>query len=236
MAERLSRKNLKHDKFVDEMNVAYDYLNTNRRNMLLGAAGIVAIVLIVAAISFYRSHKESTAQARLAEAIDVMDAPVGPPSPGVTAPTYKSEDEKIAKATPLFQGVVNSYGGTAAADMAELYLARVAAAKGDSASARPRLERFIREHPGTLPAGGAQFSLYQMDIVGGNAKEVAMQIEQKLNDEKKLLPTDVMLDLLARAYQASGEASKAREAYRRLATDFPDSPYAMEAQRNAPTA
>jgi TolA-binding protein len=42
-----------------------------------------------------------------------------------------------------------------------------------------------------------------------------------------------MLLLLAHAYDAQGNDAKSKEAYRRIITEFPDSPYALEAQRRA---
>ena len=37
--------------------------------------------------------------------------------------------------------------------------------------------------------------------------------------------------LLAQAYSVQGNEAKSRETYRRIVTEFPDSPFALEAQR-----
>ena len=49
--------------------------------------------------------------------------------------------------------------------------------------------------------------------------------------DQALLPPDTLLVLLAHAYDAQGDIGKSRDAYRRITTEFPDSPYAIEAQR-----
>jgi hypothetical protein len=131
MVDKISRKDLKHDRFVDEMAVFYSYVQRQRRNILLAIGGIVLLAAIVGAVWGYRGHREAVAQAKLAAAIEVIEGQVGPPTPGSNIPTYKSEDEKIARATPMFQDVVSHHGGTDAADVAELYLARIAASRGD---------------------------------------------------------------------------------------------------------
>jgi len=47
------------------------------------------------------------------------------------------------------------------------------------------------------------------------------------------LPADTLLALLAQSYDAQGNSEKSKETYRRIATQFPDSPYAMDAQRRS---
>ena len=48
---------------------------------------------------------------------------------------------------------------------------------------------------------------------------------------EELLPSDTLLVLLAHAYDAQGNTDKSKETYRRIVTEYPDSPYAVEAQR-----
>ena len=52
-----------------------------------------------------------------------------------------------------------------------------------------------------------------------------------MNKSDPVLPADSLLVLLAHAYDVQGNAQKSKEAYRRITTEFPDSPYALEAQR-----
>jgi len=46
-----------------------------------------------------------------------------------------------------------------------------------------------------------------------------------------VLPADSLLVLLAHSYEVQGNDAKSRETYRRIVTEFPDSPFALEAQR-----
>ncbi|MGZ7039615.1 MAG: tetratricopeptide repeat protein, partial [Thermoanaerobaculia bacterium] len=90
----------------------------------------------------------------------------------------------------------------------------------------------IRKHPKNLLVGAARYSLYELRIENGEAPQVASELNQELaRNENQVLPPDSMLVLLAHAYDAQGSSDKSRDAYRRIVSQFPDSPYAVEAQR-----
>ncbi|HVT43764.1 MAG TPA: tetratricopeptide repeat protein [Thermoanaerobaculia bacterium] len=230
MAEKLIRKEIKHDKFVEDVNIAYGYLQKNRPVLFLAIAGVAALIAATWGVFAYREAQERKAQARLGEAITILGAPVSE-TPQGAGPVYRTEEEKTTKAQPILEEVAKEYGGTDAADIAELFLARLAATRGDLETARPKLERFVREHGDHVLAGGAQLSLYEMDLASGRARDLITELERKLNDKSKILPNDALLALLARAYQAADDRVKAREAYQRLVNEYPDSPYAIDAQR-----
>ena len=231
--DRATRHQIKHDRFVDDVGSAYSYVQTHRRTALWATvAGIALIALIVGFVVVQRGE-ESRAQQRLAEAISILDGPLesqaAPETPG---PKYKSEEEKLNKARPIFEEVVAKHSRTDAADIASLYLARLAAEKGDVATARPKLEEFVREHPDHLLAAAAQRSIFEIRLSGGEGPQVIADLEKELAaEEKSLMPDDVILAMLADAYEQTGNPAKAREAYQRIVNEFPDSPYTIDAQR-----
>jgi tetratricopeptide (TPR) repeat protein len=232
--DRQHRHDLKHDKFVDEIGVLSSKARENQRGLLLLAGGLLAVAVIAYGIFFYRGNREENAQQALSVAIETFDAPVGeaPAGQTQTGPRFKTEPEKLTAAEKQFKDVQSNYSGTDAADVAGLYLARMAAARGDTKTARPLLEAFIDDHQDHILVGAARFSLYQMRIENGEAAQVATELNGELaKTEDTVLPADSLLVLLAQAYDAQGQADKSLEAYRRITTEFPQSPFAMEAQR-----
>ncbi|HXI13850.1 MAG TPA: tetratricopeptide repeat protein [Thermoanaerobaculia bacterium] len=237
MSERLNRKDLKHDKFVEEVGTAYSFARQNKRRLLGISGAILLLALSLAGWFAYQSRQESKGQLRLAEGIEVMNAPVSEtPAPATVGKSYKTEDEKVLKAEPIFKEVVTKYKGSDAASIADLYLARIAAWRGDIASARPRLERFVASHREHLLAAPAQMSLYEMRIEAGEVKAVTTELEAELKKEESLVPHDSILALLARSYQRLGDRTKAAEMNRRIITEYPDSAYFLDAQRQLPPA
>lgn len=230
--DRQHRKELKRDKFVDEVGSLTTRAKENQRLLVTITAAVVVLAVIGYAIYFYGSNREQKAQAALGTAITAIDSPLiqpGTPNPDAK---YKTEQERTSAAEAMFHGVQKDYSGTKAADVANIYLARIAAAKGDVATARKLLSDFISDHPKHLLVGAARYSLYQLRIGNGEAPQVTTELNAELaKTTDQVLPPDTLLSLLAQSYDAQGNSEKSKETLRRIATQFPDSPYAIDAQR-----
>ncbi len=230
--DRQHRRDLKHDRFVDEVGSLTTSARENQKLIIAITAAVVAVALIGYGIYFYRSNREKQAQSALAKAISAIDSPLiqpGQPNPDAK---FRTEPERAAAAEAMFRDVQKKYSGTDASDVANLYLARIAASKNDTATARKLLQDFIAEHPEHLLVGAARYSLYELRINNGEAAQVASELTQELSKtENQVLPGDTMLMLLAHAYEVEGNAEKTKETYRRIITEYPDSPYAVDAQR-----
>ncbi len=237
--DRQHRHDLKHDKFVDEIGVLSSRARANQRGLLAIAGAAIAIALIAYGIYFFRKTRETKAQQALANAIETFDAPVGPPPEGQPAPIgprFNTEPERAAAAEKQFKAVQAEYSGSDASDVAGLYLARIAMTRGDSATARKALQEFVDNHDDHILVGTARFSLYQLRLESGEAAQVATELQGELAKTEPVLPGDALLILLAQAYEVQGNHDKSLDAYRRIATEFPESPYALDAQRRIGTA
>lgn len=235
--DRQHRHDLKHDKFVDEIGVLSSKARDNQRLLIGVAVAVLAAALLFYGWQFYRGGREEKAQALLATAITTFDAPVGavtPQQPAAT-PQFKTEQEKMAAAEKQFQELQSKFGGSDAADVANLYLARIAVSKGDAAGGRKLLEQFVADQGDHILASTARFSLFQLRIDGGEAARVASEIEAELAKPEPELPGDSLLVLLARAYEVQGQPEKVTQVWRRITVEFPESPYAVDAQRRLGT-
>ncbi len=231
--DRQQRRDLKHDKFVDEIGSLSTRARENQRLLLTITAAAVVIAVLVYGIYFYRANREEKAQLALGQAMETIESPLLPapgaqPQPGAK---YKTEAERTAAAEKQLKDVDARFGGTNAADVASLYLARIAADKGDLANARTRLEKYIHDNPKAILVSGARYSLYRLRIDNGESAQVAQELQAEIAKSEPNLPPDAILALLAHAWDAQGNAQKTKETYRRIVTEFPDSPYALEAQR-----
>lgn len=229
--DRQHRRELKHDKFVDEIGVLSTRARENQRILIGIAIAALAVALVAYGIYFYRSNRERQAQDLLSSAIDTMDSPlINPGQPNPQA-KYKTEADRSAAAEKQFNDVKSRFGGTDAADVADLYLARIVAGRGNTPVSRKLLEDFIHDHPKNVLVGSARYSLYQLRIESGEAANVSNELTAELAKKDPVLPADSLLVLLAHSYEVQGNDAKSRETYRRIVTEFPDSPFALEAQR-----
>jgi outer membrane protein assembly factor BamD (BamD/ComL family) len=205
----------------------------NQRLLYFIAGGAVVLAVLIYGIYFYRSNREQKAQQDLSTAIDTIESPLIPPAGGQPVPDakFKTEADRTAAAEKQFRAVTSNYSGTDASEVASLYLARIQAGKGDVAGARTMLQDFINRNPKHLLVKGARYSLYQIRIDNGEAPQVAQELQAEISKSEPSLPADSLLSLLAHDFEVQGNPEKTKETYRRIVTEFPDSPYALEAQR-----
>ena len=231
--DRSHRRALKHDKFVDEVGILSSRAKANQRLLMTLALTAVAVAAIGYGTYFFRITREEKAQQALSTAIETIDSPLLPAAgqPPVPNARYKTEAERNGAAEKHFQQVVSKFGGTDAADIARLYLARLDVGHGDVLTARKLLKQFIADHPKHILVGSARYSLYQLRIENGESAQIVSELNAEMAKTEPVLPADTLLALLAHAYDAQGNNDKSRETYRRITTEYPDSPYALEAQR-----
>lgn len=236
--DRQHRHDLKHDKFVDGIGVLSGNARDNQRLIILVAVAVLVLGASVIGFFQYRKSQETKAQAALAKAIDAIDSPlITAPNPQNPTPQpaakYKTAAERTTAAEKLFRDIQAKYSGTDGSDVAGIYLARIEAERGNVAAARKHLSAFVDGHSNHLLEGSTRYSLYQLRIENGEAAQVITELNAEMSKAEPNLPGASILALLAHAYEVQGNDAKSRETYRRILTEFPDSPYALEAQRRA---
>src|SRR5687767_14493862 len=112
--DRQHRRDLKHDKFVDEIGVLSSRARDNQRLLYFIGAGLIAISVIAYGIYFYRSTQEKKGQLALAQAIDTIESPLIVPDAPQQDPAakFKTEQERNAAAEKQFMEVKSKFGGT----------------------------------------------------------------------------------------------------------------------------
>ena len=235
--DRQHRRDLKHDKFVDEVGSYATKVRENQRLLVTVTIAVLVVALGAYGLYYYRSNRERQAQDALGAAIDTIDSQLI--QPGVPNPQakFKTDEERASRSEVMFKDVQKKYSGTDASDVANLFLARIDASRNDVAGAKKLLQDFINEHPKHLLVGAARYSLYSLRIENGEAPQVTVELNQEMaKTDDQVLPPDTLLALLAHAYDAQGNAEQSKDAYRRIIRQFPDSPYALDAQRRVGTS
>lgn len=138
--DRLTRKELKTDKFAIEVGHGVEYVSEHKQQFARWgtiAAGVVAVAAIIYGFTSYRSGVRQDA---LSAALQIQEAPVGaPPAPDIQSyptPEAKAEAEKKA-----LTEVASKYSGSDEGAVAKYYLGSKAAEKGDFAGA----EKYFRD-------------------------------------------------------------------------------------------
>jgi predicted negative regulator of RcsB-dependent stress response len=162
---RITRKELKTDKFALEVGHTVDYFEEHRTEILRYGAAALAVAAIAVLLLVYRSHRQTSRQEALAKAIAVQEAPVEQGGTGtpLTFPTQEAKDKEAIKA---FSELAANYSGTDEGSIAEYYLGCIAADQGKLSEADKRLSS-VANSAGKQYASLAKLSLGQVYFAEG---------------------------------------------------------------------
>jgi TolA-binding protein len=137
----------------------------------------------------------------------------------------------VEAAEAHFLQVVEHYGRTDQADMARLYLARIALSRGQNDEARTTLVDLTQRHSEDVVGQLATLDLVNLRLASGQSAEVAAELEAMVTGQSTGLPRDLALYELGELFIREGEPERAREYFQKLVDEFPESPYLLSARR-----
>ena len=76
-----------------------------------------------------------------------------------------------------------------------------------------------------------QLNLYSLDRTEGRGEQLAAELRGAVATETSTLPKDALLFELAATLEQLGDEDGARETFRRLVDEFPESGYAIRARQ-----
>jgi predicted negative regulator of RcsB-dependent stress response len=220
VASNLTRKELlKQDKFTVEAEHTVNYLSEHRKEAVRYGGIALALIILVAAVFYYRSSQLSVREQILGEAIGLSSAPVGQaaPSGGPSFPTQAAKDDAVTKA---FTKLAADYSGTEEAYIAEYYLAARALDAGKVDEARKR-NQDVADHADANYASLAKLALAQLDFAENRTAEAEVLLKGLMDH-----PTDLVSKTQATFTYANVIAptrpEEARKLYMQLAGDKSD--------------
>jgi tetratricopeptide (TPR) repeat protein len=235
---KAERDHLKHNEAADAIVAASSFMSQHGRT--LGLA-VVAVLLLVGSVFGYRAFKartEERAQAQLAAAVEILNAPVAAaPAPGAapapaTAGTYATTAARTDAALKQLLTTADAFGSTDAGMRARYYAASLYAETNRPQDAAAAYEK-VRDQAGasTLLGRMASLGLASMQV-RQKQFDPAIKMLQELSQRRDgPLPVDAVLVQLAEAYQQAGRAAEASQTLQRVIDEFPQSPYAADARQ-----
>jgi predicted negative regulator of RcsB-dependent stress response len=132
--DRITRKELKTDKFAVEVEHSVEYVAAHKKQVTLYGAIGVAILLIAGGVWYYRGSQHDKRQADLARAAEIMEAMVSA-APSGSRLTFPTDAAKNAAAEKAFKEVIDKHPGSEEAIIAATYLGAVEVDLGKPAEA-----------------------------------------------------------------------------------------------------
>lgn len=248
--KRTERHHLKENELAVSLRRARETAERHRREITMTTIAVLVVAAAALGYAVWRRSTNAQAQARLAEAMTVMDAPVVPPAPPAPPPTaeatippappappppppgsYPNERVKLEAALQKFMNAADAYPGTKAGVAARYHAAGILAALGRTPEAIQRYQEVVNRSGDAIYGQMAKLGLADAQLRAG-------QLDQAISAYRDLsartdtgLPIDALLMQLGRAYVAAGKVTEARQTFTRIVDEFPESQYAVDARR-----
>ncbi|MCP5112725.1 MAG: tetratricopeptide repeat protein [bacterium] len=181
--DRLTRKELKTDRFAAEVGHTVAFLEKHRREATIAAVAVAVILAAALGFYFYQQGQRAERQALLREALQTHQAQVGAENPFVK--TFETEEERKQAIQEDFQKLIDAHPGSDEADIAMFYLGIVAADEGRAEDAEKHLKQVAESGSREY---GSQASLSLATIYAGQGRtEEAEKLLRDLIDNPTVL-------------------------------------------------
>jgi predicted negative regulator of RcsB-dependent stress response len=171
---RITRKELKSDKFAQEVGLTVTFFEEHQKDVVRFGAIAVAVVLLILGYNVYSRHQRVAREEALTQAISVQEASVAQPTDPRGFPTQDAKDQAAIKA---FSDLASKYSGTDEGNIAVYYIGAIRADEGKLAEA----EKFflqVADHASANYASLAKLSLVDIYYSDGRTD----QAEKTLRD------------------------------------------------------
>jgi predicted negative regulator of RcsB-dependent stress response len=124
--DRLSRKELKTDHFVEEVEHGVEYVAGHRKQFAIWGGAAVVVLLAGGGVYYFMNSQQAVRAEALGKALAVQAAPFGP-AQGDVKPEYPTESARDQAAAKVFQEVITKYGSSEQGQTAKYFLGAHAA-------------------------------------------------------------------------------------------------------------
>jgi tetratricopeptide (TPR) repeat protein len=228
---RLTRRDLKQDKFQTAFEDYEAYLKAHYREIVMVAGIALALAGAVLGVRAYTERMDGAANAQLGAALDTFRAYVGTVPPGALGPgaqSFPTAKEKYAKALEEFSAMTQTTGfqrlvpEPKAVRIARYHLALCQAQLGEDTAAIRTLEKTGRDRDPAI-ASLARLAL-AAELEKTEKLPDAAKIYQDLAEHPtSTVPRTTALLALAEAYRPS-QPAQARQVYDRLRKEYGSDP------------
>lgn len=205
---RITRKELKTDKFALEVAHTVDFFEAHRNKIVRYGAIVAAVVVLVLGYTVYARHQRGVRSSALAKAILVQEASIGAMAmPGnLSFPTQEAKDQAALKA---FADVESQYSGSDEAEIAEYYVGAIKADQGKLSDAEKSFLK-VAQKGGDRYGSLAKLSLAQIYFSDGRVDLAEKTLRELVDHPTIFVSHDQATITLARylMYKKPAEARK----------------------------
>jgi TolA-binding protein len=193
--DKLTRKQLKSDKFALEVQHSVEFVADHRRQMMRWGGVGVAVLAIILGVYLYLQHQHSVREEALAAAFRIQNATIGQ-AQNEYALAFPTDEERSKAADKAFTDIAARFPGTDEGIVAEFFLGSNAADKGLLPEAKKRFQ--LVADAGKPYSTLAKLSLAQVCAAEGNLTEAQKQIQSVIDNPNTLVSKESAIIAMAR--------------------------------------
>ncbi|HWR51750.1 MAG TPA: tetratricopeptide repeat protein [Bryobacteraceae bacterium] len=141
--DRITRKELKQDRFAQEVGHTVEFLGEHRRQAIRIGIIAVAIILLVVGVLAWRRYQQTNRAVALSAAFEIHNGSVG--ANPYSFRTFNTAEEKRKAELQAFGDLAAKYPGTSEGVIAEYYLGVLAADQGNLGEAEKHFKVVVDE-------------------------------------------------------------------------------------------
>ena len=223
--KRKHRHELKQNEFLVWLEKTITWFSENQRNLMIGVAAALVVGLILGGINYYQDSRGAEAQVLLSEALELFHARISDGSSAVQAAEgteFASSSERYGEALTAFQKVTEQYSSLEQGRQARYYAAICQSGLGNHEDAVGLLEELTGGQRDLLYYLASRALAMTKDEQGDHAGAIEVY-RLIIEDPNNPLPKDQLLFSLAQTNERAGNLEEARNNYKRVLEEYPES-------------
>jgi predicted negative regulator of RcsB-dependent stress response len=207
------KEQLQHDHFTDAVSDVLTYALSNRERLIRWIVIAVVVVILAGGALWLAAYKRSIRQQALAEAVHVIEIPVGTSSQ--VPNSYPTQDAKQQAEIKVLSDMVANYGGTREGLIAQYYLGTVKVERKNAKGAESDLRRVADSKSEFAPL--AKIALAQL-YAGENRIPEAKLLLQSVANKPSDLVSKAQADILLAQLDLTTNPQEAKKILQSLKT------------------
>ncbi len=195
--DRITRHDLKTDKFVEEVAHSVEYIEGHRKQLYIYSGVGLAVILAVIGGWYYVQNSRAERAAALFEAVETLNTRVGEGPVPDGMKQFSTEAERTAAVSKELGGIIQKYSGSDEATVATYLLGANSADQGKLADATRYFEEASKGSNRDY-ASLAKFSLAELYNAEGKTAEAEKLLRDLMANPTSLVGKDQATVTLAR--------------------------------------
>jgi predicted negative regulator of RcsB-dependent stress response len=212
---RITRKELKTDKFALEVEQTVTFFEEHQQQIVRYGGIVLAVILLIVGYSLYARHQHSNREAALYKAIQIQEAPVATVTVN-NSTSFPTQELKDQAAMQAFGSLRSQYPSSVEGEIAQYYIGAIQADQGKLAEAEKSFQEVAQKGDAKY-ASLAKLSLAQIYFSDGRDSQGEATLKDLADHPTEFVSADQAKVTLAR-YILTKKPAEARKLLEPLRT------------------